>query len=223
MNIKAVIFDLEGTLFRSNNLSQQHLGALIQLIAERRGVSILDAKSLFDSERKKLAKQLGYVPTTLATIRHIGISLSESYGAIEQIDPKLYIKPDASLRENLTRLQRRYKIALLTNMSKKTTRKIISALRLEDKWFNVITTGDIVSKLKPAEEPFILTLHLLGVSSQNTVMVGDRISIDLIPAKKLGMRTVLISRKETRSGYVDCVIDNINRLPKILENMFTNI
>jgi hydroxymethylpyrimidine pyrophosphatase-like HAD family hydrolase len=46
MNIKAVIFDLEGTLFRANNLSQQHLGALIQLIAERRGVSILDAKSL---------------------------------------------------------------------------------------------------------------------------------------------------------------------------------
>jgi putative hydrolase of the HAD superfamily len=45
---------------------------------------------------------------------------------------------------------------------------------------------------KPDVRLFLRALDGLGVGAEETVMVGDRIDNDVVPARLLGMRTVLI-------------------------------
>ncbi len=60
----------------------------------------------------------------------------------------------------------------------------------------------VVRALKPRRRPFCQALHLLKLSSDQVVMVGDQIFTDVFGANRLGIRSILIdplSEKELRS------------------------
>jgi len=42
-------------------------------------------------------------------------------------------------------------------------------------------------KAKSSPESFLLGMHLLGVTASETMLVGDSIHRDIVPAKALGM------------------------------------
>ena len=71
---------------------------------------------------------------------------------------------------------------------------------------------------KPHKGIFEKALELAGCEAHESVMVGDRLDNDIIPAKKLGMKTVWIrmglSRyqdislgKNTADWVIDCLSD----------------
>ena len=58
-------------------------------------------------------------------------------------------------------------------------------------------------------------LRELGVTEEEVVMVGDSVQSDIISAKRIGMKAVLIDRKNTRDYHPK--IKNLNELEKVLE------
>ncbi len=113
-----------------------------------------------------------------------------------------------------------YKIGIIANQSPGTV------TRLENwgilKYIEIVLASAEEGISKPDPEIFKRALNFADCLPQNAVMIGDRPDNDIAPAKKLGMRTVLIKQgyfkyatqyKETETP--NFVINNLSQLLEI--------
>lgn len=77
-------------------------------------------------------------------------------------------------------------------------------------------------RLKPHPEAFEMALNALGIEPNQAVYVGDRLRIDIEPARKVGLWGVLIKtpfREERLDNIMpDAVISELPELVKLLEH-----
>jgi len=88
------------------------------------------------------------------------------------------------------------------------------------KYFNEIILSCDVGLLKPNPKIFYLPLKKLKVKPFEAVMVGDSMRTDMIGAKRAGLKTILLDRKNKFKGKkpeVDAVIHSLNELNKVIE------
>jgi len=60
-----------------------------------------------------------------------------------------------------------------------------------DQCFNIILTSVDADYDKPDEKIFLNALKALNVQPEEAVMVGNRISTDIVGANRIGMKTIL--------------------------------
>jgi putative hydrolase of the HAD superfamily len=133
------------------------------------------------------------------------------------------------LDEVLTELKRRdYKLGVITNTVTSREEHVRLALRKIDveKYFDVIVTSVDVAFNKPDERIFKIALKALNVEPDESVMVGNRISADIIGGNRIGMKTILYKWNER---YLDIIqspqeeptrtITSLKELPKILDEI----
>jgi putative hydrolase of the HAD superfamily len=106
----------------------------------------------------------------------------------------VFTKPCPDTYDVLSNLREKYVLGIITNGPSDLQREMISALRLE-KYFSYIFISEEVGFRKPAKEIFQTALKKVACRSEEAVMVGDSLSEDIKPAKKLGMETVLLDPK----------------------------
>lgn len=70
--------------------------------------------------------------------------------------------------------------------------------------------------LKPDHRAFLAPLKKFNISPQQVVMVGDRVEKDITPAEKLGMRGILIDRKNYYKDFEREKITSLEELNEIL-------
>ncbi|MHA1607385.1 MAG: HAD family hydrolase [Candidatus Freyarchaeota archaeon] len=207
MPVRAVVFDVEGTLFKSKSLTDAYRDQVLRLLSEKKGLS---GESLI-SELRRVMEELrreGYVerpPSTLIAEK-LGVTREEFYGAIDKVDPAEHVAPDPELASTLREMKNSFKLAVLTNLSRKGLRGVFSALGLGEELFDVVLTADDLDLLKPHPSAFKKVLESLGVKPEEAVMVGDMVESDLAPAKELGMKTILVSDKPADSPHVDLTV-----------------
>lgn len=103
---------------------------------------------------------------------------------------KLY----SGVPEMLEGLSRRYALGIIANQKAGLTGRLDRfGIR---KFFQVIVGSGDVGAAKPDPEIFRYALRQAGCNAGDAVMVGDRLDNDIIPAQRLGMRTVWV-----RQGY----------------------
>ena len=114
-----------------------------------------------------------------------------------------------------------YKIGVIANQS------LGTADRLEKwgllKYIDIVAASTELGVAKPDRAIFDKALEMAGCKAQEAVMIGDRLDNDIIPAKKLGMKTIWI-----RQGFAiyqnlrnaeeqpDYIVDGLAELKKIL-------
>lgn len=93
-------------------------------------------------------------------------------------------------------------------------------------FFQCIISPEVAHSKKPALGPFELALSLLAAKSRNSLMVGDNTINDLVPAKKLGMKTILFKNEKgdeqlihTKYPDVDYYIVKFNCILDILDKI----
>jgi HAD superfamily hydrolase (TIGR01662 family) len=91
-------------------------------------------------------------------------------------------------------------------------------------FFQVIVTPDEIDAKKPSLRPFERALSLLSAEPERSLMIGDTMANDLIPAKKLGMQTIFFNSEggngpssPSGSQDVDYIISQFNCIPYILD------
>ena len=100
------------------------------------------------------------------------------------------IKPYPHVAETLSALRARgLKLGVVTDAHNGNALKRLRKAGLEE-YFDAIITVDMSGKAKPSPEPFLLAMDLLGVTASETMLVGDSIRRDIVPAKALGMLAV---------------------------------
>ena len=78
---------------------------------------------------------------------------------------------------------------------------------------------------KPGTENFLRAVREFNIDTKNSYMLGDRVT-DLIPAEKLGIKTVLVrtgygkenERELEKFGLKSIVVDNISEFTDYIEN-----
>lgn len=121
----------------------------------------------------------------------------------------------------LAALQGKYKLGLIANQVPGVVKRLQKFGILE--YFDVIASSGELGVAKPEPEIFQYALAKAACKAENAVMIGDRLDNDIVPAAKLGMKTVWIRQGAFHSAdserfdvNPDKTIDDLSNLPQIL-------
>ncbi|MCR4791959.1 MAG: HAD family hydrolase [Lachnospiraceae bacterium] len=161
-----------------------------------------------------VCEQAEISPTPIVSAaKAIGVELPKWDNSLE----KLY--PAAS--EVLSDLYGKYKMGIIANQVPGTRERI-------DNWgigkyFDVVIASAEAGCAKPDPGIFITALEQAGCDPEEAVMIGDRLDNDIIPAKKLGMKTIWVrqgyaiyQKTDDESKSPDLTVDSIEELPAAL-------
>lgn len=148
-------------------------------------------------------------------IRHFGLKKTPWHSE----DEKLF--PDA--HDVLTDLYKKgYRLGIIANQNSGLEKRLEAwGIR---KFFRVIVSSAEAGCVKPDRAIFELALKTAGCEAEESVMVGDRLDNDMMPAKEIGMKTVWIRTGLLKvqplklgKGICDIQIESLTELTEIFE------
>ncbi len=192
-DIKAIIFDIDSTLYTNASYAFEQVDCQVRRFASLRGITNDQARKMVADYRKKYAAENGGKKVSLSnTLRSFGVSIEQSVQwRRELIEPADFLGPDKKLQEALAALGRRCKLLCVTNNPILPAQKTLDALGVAD-LIEVLVGLDTCNLSKPAKEPFERAAREAGVPFGKIISVGDRYDLDLAPALELGMGGVLV-------------------------------
>jgi putative hydrolase of the HAD superfamily len=123
------------------------------------------------------------------------------------------------VREVLDILRGRYPLALVTDAQSAYTRGELHKLGLLGYFNPIVISGDHGYR-KPDRRLFQFALDGMGVAAESALYVGNDMHRDIFGAREAGMTTVMFESGQGTSAYLDCVPDyritDIRDLLKIL-------
>lgn len=211
MRIRALIFDLDGTLYTSEDYTRHLMDGIVNSLIELLSISSQEALKLLQNLRSR------YGSVTLG-ISSIGLEKSEFYRKlVKRLAPEKFITPRPELLKFLLELrQMGFKLACHTNASRVLAEKILKTLEVPSEIFDVIVTCDDAEP-KPMPGGYLKIIEALGLSPDEVLYVGDRWRAELETAKKLGMRTALVADKPR--GEPNLVIRDVLELKGKLKSL----
>jgi len=103
------------------------------------------------------------------------------------------------------------RIVFLTSAPKVWAESVLEYLGLPQYRYDIFTGEPDIRKPNPLA--FQQVCDFYNVLPENCISVGDQIRTDILPAKSLGMKTVLVGSK---SDEADFCIDTIEQLPELV-------
>ena len=130
----------------------------------------------------------------------------------------LYFPP--VIEEALRECRKSLKVALLTNTDAFPFEFVKLRYGIE-KYFDFVVASYDIQSVKPDTKMFIVALEKLGLKPEEVVMCGDNPFNDIIPAKQLGMKTMLIDTKRIFSDFTgaDYTVSTIKDFTDKLKDM----
>ncbi|AFK21980.1 hydrolase related to 2-haloalkanoic acid dehalogenase [Pyrococcus sp. ST04] len=212
MRIRAIFFDLDGTLVSEWPLVMTFLPIVYSEISKKIGVPKYKAREIFLREIENRKGTYEW---------HDWNFFFELFKLPFKFEDFLLRYPDrievfSGVPEVLDSLSRKYILGVITSGPKYQELKL--ALTNLRKYFDVIITRDHVKAVKPDPKIFIAALEKAGVEAGESLMVGDNLEQDVLGAKGVGMKAVWINPSNDNSyNIADFEIKSILELPRILE------
>ena len=132
---------------------------------------------------------------------------------------KMYATKIRGVIGTLKELRKTYKIAIVTNCSKKNIDILTKATKLDQRYFEVMVGNDKKMKPKPAPDEIIKAEHLLHLKAD--YMVGDT-TYDIIAARRAKVKCIAVksglhshARLKKEKPYV--ILKSVKDIPKFLK------
>ena len=202
--IKYIFFDLGATLVDESDVYKSRCQFAIRQLG-------IDPAEFMN----KVYEEAKVSPTPIRTAaKAYGVVLPEWDSSLE----KLY----EGAFDIVSYLYGKYKLGIIANQSLGTQERI-------DNWgigkfFDVVMASAEAGCAKPDLKIFSMALDKAGCKAADAIMVGDRLDNDIIPAKKLGMKTIWVRQgyaiyqsiddESKRPDYIVDSIDEIYHLPE---------
>jgi HAD superfamily hydrolase (TIGR01549 family) len=220
MAVKAVIFDLDGTI-ASFNIDYKAVRADVRSFLIRAGLpaSILSInESIFEMLKKTeiFMKNNGKSEKAFMNLRTKASEIAEKY-ELEAAKTTSLLPGILEILKALKKMS--LKIGLCTINSEKSTNYILKRFAIAE-FFDAVTPREGVKYVKPNVEHLEATLKALGVNPEETMVVGDGAS-DMKCARELnaiavGLPTGVSSPKELINSGANYFITSITDLPTLI-------
>ncbi|MCI5585384.1 MAG: HAD family phosphatase [Lachnospiraceae bacterium] len=210
-NIKAVIFDLDGTLVDSmwmwHQIDIEYLGKYGITLPKNLHKNI---EGMSFSETALYFKENFSIPESLEEIKAEWNRMAwDKY--THQVPLKEGAKPFLDYCK-----ERGILLGIATSNSRELVENVVHSLKLEH-YFNCIMTGCDVKKGKPAPDIYLAVAKALGVSPQDCLVFED-IVMGIQAGKRAGMRVCAIEDEysmyqlEEKKAMADYYIENYHQL-----------
>lgn len=196
------------------------------LLVEAMGEAGIEVtKAEFSSARERTRVNKASRPTVAAISEFTG-SEDEAVGIFGSAYERLranyqrgdempdFLSPGA--REGLERLKRNYHLATLSNNISK-VRYLLDIAGVAG-FFEEHFISEEVGTAKPDEAIFKAALLDTGIAPHEAMMVGDRLDNDIVPARRMGMKTALICADidSIKDDNADIICTDLSELADIL-------
>jgi HAD superfamily hydrolase (TIGR01549 family) len=223
MTIKAVVFDLDGTL-ANFNLDYKVVRAEVRsfLIKRELPASILSTnESIFEMLKKAeiFLKNNSKSKKAIEEIHRKALAIAEKY----ELEAAKSTSLLPGVAETLKALKTMgLKIGLFTINSEKSVNYILKRFRIAG-FFDAVIPRNSVKHVKPNSEHLEAVLKALGVNPEETIVVGDGVS-DMKCARELkaisaGLPTGLSSIKKLMNSGANYIITSITDMPALIEEI----
>lgn len=207
--MKTLIFDLDNTLYHADTNLFNLIDVRINRFMANLGIEEVDVDRL----RREYWRKYGV--TLQGLIRHHQVDPEEYLHYVHDVDIPSRIDPDHRLRETLHQLDQRK--VVFTNGCQNYAGRVLGALAIENCFETIFDIRVADYQPKPFAEPYQQVLARLGERAEDCVMIED-MPINLQTAKELGMRTILVGKKEA-TDYVDIHIEQIGDVSLALQKL----
>jgi len=136
-------------------------------------------------------------------LEQMPLFLAEMYRGISRCRLRLYPR----VREVLDVLRERYPLAVVTDAQSAYARAELHKVGLLDYFDPIVVSGDHGYR-KPDRRLFQLALDGMGVAAEHALYVGNDMHRDIFGAREVGMTTVMFESDQGTSVHLDCVPDH---------------
>lgn len=223
---EALSFDCYGTLI---DWESGILGALQPILKDHglalRDEEVLELYAKIEAQAEQREPRPKYREVLQEVVRQLGARLDFIPNPVEldslaESLPNWRPFPDTV--GALRTLRRRFKLAIISNVDDDLFASSARQLGVE---FNWVITAEQAGSYKPALEIFEFALEKIGLPKERILHVAQSIYHDIIPAKRLGLATVLVNRSRGREGFgatpkahgrPDLVVPDLRRLISLM-------
>jgi FMN phosphatase YigB (HAD superfamily) len=197
--IKAVLFDIDDTLFDRVEQQRQLLSRLVAELADLfAGIDAATITSAF-FESDRLSTQAFYSGSSIAAsralrgrtfMRLLGLSedrASDVMAVYLRLNPRV-ITPTGQAKPVMARLAQRCTLGIISNGSQDVQYHKLSGMGIAD-FLRCVVLSDEVGIKKPDPGIFLRACTLLSRNPEDCLYVGDSFEVDVIGAKNVGMQT----------------------------------
>lgn len=200
-DIEWLFFDLGGVIMDESRSWDDR----ICRTCEKHGI----APEVFRSEMEKAAR--ANLHEYRGALESFGIAFGEKWNSE-------FITPYPESKEVLEVLKKRYRLGIIANQPLNTRKRMADEWRLAE-FFDLMIISAEVGFSKPDTRLFKEALYKAHTTPDKCVMIGDKLTNDIAPAKALGFKTVWI-RQEW--GGLQTVKDDSMK-PELIVNSLTEL
>ncbi|HEY0602374.1 MAG TPA: pyrimidine 5'-nucleotidase [Herpetosiphonaceae bacterium] len=202
MTIRAILFDLDNTLYPASS-------GVMQTIDRRIGEYVQQRLGLPEDEAAQLRH---YLYTTYGTTlrglqeRHAGVETEEYLQFVHNIEIDKLLTFDAELDIALSRLH--VPKLIFTNSPREHAERVLSAMQLTHHFEQIFDLRCFNFVAKPDPSCYEHVLAELGISGSEALLLEDTV-LNLPPAKALGMTTILIAELPRDCDSADYQVQHV--------------
>jgi len=153
--------------------------------------------------------------------RELGFKLGELFPAERRKRPYVYEETFDTLKQ----LKANYKLLLLTNGAPDLQQEKIDGVPELASYFDHIVISGSFGEGKPAESIFRHAIDLLGIGPSEGIMIGDKLTTDILGSNKVGMRNMWVNRhgvERTIDIVPTHVIDHLSQIQTWIDQQESN-
>lgn len=205
-HINYCIFDLEGTLFWSEEFKNHNYRQAIYCLTQIQALTIEKAELRLSSKREELCHTLGYTPALSSTLCALGVSLNEWANYQSVLSPEVVLH-DSELVAYLCELRTKYQLILYTNMCHSLTQAVLDRLGLTTVLHHFVS-AQALGHTKPSKQGVQTLIDKYLIQPYRTVAFGDRYFLDVKPITDIGGWGYVVTSREELFASFDLLLES---------------
>lgn len=229
-NLKAILFDLDNTLYHYEPANEQAKRVVFKFLAKKLGRPEAEIKKHFTAARANTNRRLATQGSSHSRLLYLQGAFESITGRTniqltlqaEKIFWDAFLKsmrPRTGMLELIKFLkQSGIKIGVLTNLTAHIQMQKLVQLKL-DHLIDFLITSEEAGVEKPAKQIFAYTLRKLHLHPSQVAMVGDDWEPDALGAKHAGMIPIFIDFKNqfgNKKIKSVIIVKNLDEIKKLL-------
>jgi len=205
--IKAIGFDVDGTLYHTPDAMSVEVG---QILIKKAAEEL--AKDSDELAEEYLKRRDEYRSNT-KTLNSFGLDGEKIFQEVwDGIAVEKYVVADKKLVDLMVKLKNKYQLFIITNGTGRQVERKLSHLGLDYHDFEPRIYCYDQGWVKPEPAPFLAAMESLNLRPEEIVYVGDRVDVDIEGAKAVGMKTILVGGESEKATACCGTVYDIGKL-----------